>query len=498
MGVSIRKTRTGSKATAVQVVRYERRRVVVLKHVGSGHTAGEVEVLVHKAREWIAQSTLQVPLFSNGTNDMVAKSALRLTGTSHRFTYAALTAYAGRCGFNALGDTLLLDLAIMRLVEPTSKLRAITLLDQYFGVRHAERTLYRAIPKMHAHKERSERIAVAYAKDVLFCDLALVLYDVTTLYFESFKADELRVPGFSKDGKPQQPQIVLGLLVTREGFPLGYELFPGNTFEGKTMLPVLKAFAKAHRVTTPTVVADAAMLSVKVIEELIGLGMSYIVGARLANAPPKIIERIASELGQQEGLPVRVGTKHGDLVCAFSGKRYRKDKAAFELQIKKAQALVAKGEPGRRAKFVSSAKGEDRYVLDTALMAKTDRLLGIKGYCTNIPRQQLSDSELIARYHDLWHVEQAFRMTKSDLAARPVFHHTQSAVRAHLVICFVALVLARAIELASKHSLRRALDALWKVTDGELLDTTSGEVFTLREEIPQETKDLLAALGLSY
>jgi transposase len=498
VGVSIRKTRTASNATAVQVVRYERRRVVVLKHIGSAHREEETLVLVNKAREWIAWSTLQVPLFSNGANDMVAKSALRLTGTSHRFTYAALTAYAQRCGFNALEDTLLLDLAIMRLVEPTSKLRAIALLDQYFGVRHAERTLYRSIPKMHAHKEQAQRIAVAYAKDVLSCDLSLVLYDVTTLYFESFKADELRVPGFSKDGKPQQPQLVLGLLVTREGFPLGYELFPGNTFEGKTMLPVLGAFAKAHHVTTPTVVADAAMLSVKVIEELMGLGLSYIVGARLANAPPKVIERIASELGQQEGLPVRMATKHGDLVCAFSGKRYRKDKAAFELQIKKAQALVAKGEPGRRAKFVSSAKGKDPYVLDTALMAKTERLLGIKGYCTNIPRQQLSDNDLIARYHDLWHVEQAFRMAKSDLAARPIFHHTQSAVRAHLLICFVALVLGRAIELACGRSLRSAMDALWKVSDGELLDTTTGEVFTLREEIPQETKDLLNALGLSY
>lgn len=498
MGASIRRTRTASGAVAVQVVRYERRKVVVLKHLGSAHDEQQEAALMSAARNWIEASTLQAPLFAEDAKTPLSPDMLRLQGISHRFMYAVLTGFAVRCGFGSLGDQLLLDLAVMRLVEPSSKLRAITLLDTYFGVCHAERTLYRNLPKIRRHKAQAERIAVAYAKETLSSDLALVLYDVTTLYFETFKADELRVPGFSKDNKPQQPQVVLGLLVTREGFPLGYGLFPGNTFEGKTMLPVLERFAKVHGVETPTVVADAAMLSVKLLADMVKQGFSYIVGARLANASPKVIEQISSGLGQQEGRTLRIPTKHGDLVCAFSAKRYRKDKATFDKQITKATELVAKGEPGKRAKFVKSVAGKEPYKLDSDLMAKTGSLLGIKGYYTNIPQKVLSDKMVIERYHDLWHVEQSFRMAKSDLATRPIFHRSDQSIRAHIVICFVALALARAIEMASGHSLRNVLDLLWKVSDAHLLNTDTGQAFTLRSEIPLETKAILKSLGLSY
>lgn len=498
MAASIRKTRTASGAVAVQVVRYEQRKVVVLKHVGSAHDPGQEAALMEAARGWIEASTLQVPLFVDGAKAQLSPDALRLQGISHRFTYAALMGFAMRCGFGNIRDQLLLDLSIMRLVEPSSKLRAITLLDTYFGVCHAERTLYRNLPKISRHKAQAERIAVKYAKETLSCDLALVLYDVTTLYFETFKADELRVPGFSKDNKSQQPQVVLGLLVSREGFPLSYGLFPGNTFEGKTMLPLLERFAKEHQVQTPTVVADAAMLSEKVLDQLVQQGMSYIVGARLANTSPKTIDLICAGLGQREGCTFRTRTKHRDLVCAFSPKRYRKDKATFDLQVSKAQALVAKGEPGKRAKFVKSAKGRDPYVLDSGLMARTERLLGIKGYCTNIPQKVLADKQVIERYHDLWRVEQSFRMAKSDLASRPIFHRAQQSIHAHLVICFVALAMARAIERAAGCSLRHALDQLWKVSDAHLLNAATGQAFTLRSEIPLETREILDALGLSY
>jgi len=205
---------------AVQVVRYERRRVVVLKHLGSAHDERQEAALMSAARNWIEASTLQTPAFADSAKAPLSPDMLRLQGISHRFMYAALTGFAVRCGFGSLGDRLLLDLPVMRLVEPSSKLRAITLLDTYFGVCHAERTLYRNLPRIRRHKAQAERIAVAYAKETLSSDPALVLYDVMTLYFETFKADELRVPGFSKDNKPQQPQVVLGLLFTREGFPL--------------------------------------------------------------------------------------------------------------------------------------------------------------------------------------------------------------------------------------------------------------------------------------
>jgi transposase len=343
-----------------------------------------------------------------------------------------------------------------------------------------------------------EKIAVSFAKNTLSDDLSLVLYDVTTLYFETFEADELRVPGFSKDNKSQQPQIVVGLLVTREGFPLGYEVFKGNTFEGHTMIPVLDAFAKAHDVATPTVVADAAMISRENVAKLKERGLSYIVGARLANVSPSTIVRIAALLAQKDGATTRIVTEHGDLVCDFSAKRYRKDEHEMKKQITKAEALIAKNEPGKRAKFITREEEKDTYALNEALVGKTKSLLGVKGYYTNIPKEMLSDKDVVARYHDLWNVEASFRMSKSDLATRPIFHHKEDAVRAHMVVCFVALAVGRYLERITGLSLRGVRDILWGVTDAQIFDAVTKETIVLRSVMNEEVIALSKKLGLSH
>jgi len=495
---SIRKTKTGSGATAVQVVRYAQRKVVILKHCGSGKTPDEVAALVEHAQEWVARGMPQPSLFAIPEKETVSVASLQHMGTTHHFAREVLLAALARSGFGALHDPLLCDLALMRLIEPASKLRTVSLLKQYFAVAYGERTVYRALHEMAKQKGDAEKIAVTFAKEKLSSDLALVLYDVTTLYFETFEKDELRVPGFSKDNKSQQPQIVVGLLVTREGFPLGYEVFKGNTFEGHTMLPVLESFTKAHNVTTPTVVADAAMISRENVAKLKERGLSYIVGARLANAPPRIIEKIAAALGAKDGATVRIATDHGDCVCDFSAKRYRKDKHEMEKQTAKASALVAKGEPGKRAKFVVKENDKETYVLNDALVAKAKLLLGVKGYYTNIAEETLSNKEVVARYHDLWNVEASFRMAKHDLSTRPIFHRKEDAIRAHMVICFVALTLGKSIELATGLSIRRFIDALWSVTDARIVDTATGKEFMLRSPVDNAMKSVLKKLGLSY
>ncbi len=495
---SIRKTKTSSGATAIQVVRYENRKVVLLKHIGSAHEPEELAALRESAEAWLAQETKQASLFAKTKRRAIPLATARYVGVLHTFAYQVLVTIAKRCGFATLNNQLLLDLAFLRLIEPVSKLRSIELLSHYFGIHHAERSVYRALPLMHTCKKKAEAIAVACTQELLASDLALVLYDVTTLYFETFDTDELRVPGFSKDSKSQQPQIVVGLLVTREGFPLGYEVFKGNTFEGKTMIPVLEAFATTHGVTTPIVVADAAMLSRANVLELTNRKLSYIVGARLGNCAPPLIQELATALGQREDRTIRRHTDHGDLVVAFSAKRYRKDKAEMERQIAKGRALVLRSEPGRRAKFVKRGNKNEQYVVDEALIAKTTLLLGMKGYYTNIREEQLSNLEVIARYHDLWHVEAAFRMAKSDLATRPIFHHKEDSVRAHMVICFVALTLGKYLEQKTGLSLRRVVDLLMGVTDARIIDTATNEEFTLRSELGEDIHTLSKKLGLSY
>lgn len=495
---SIRKTKTGSGATAVQVVRYDNRKVVVLKHVGSARSKEEIDALIESAAAWIAKKSAQPSLFPTKEKRTLALAAAQYIGVRHAFAYSVLVQISQRCGFHELESPLLLDLALMRIIEPTSKLRAITLLERYFGISYAERSVYRSLPKLKERKADVERIAVSCAKHLLPSDFSLILYDVTTLYFETFAADDLRVPGFSKDNKSQQPQIVIGLLVTLQGFPLGYEVFKGNTFEGKTMIPVLEAFAASHGVAMPTVVADAAMLSQTNVAELSRRGFSYIVGARTGSLSPAVIENAHKELGQKDGNVMRFRTGHGDLIVAFSAKRYRKDKTEMEKQIAKSKTLVKKGEPGTRAKFVKRAGGKDVYVLNENLIAKATLLLGLKGYYTNIPEERLSDQEIIARYHDLWHVEQAFRMAKSDIATRPIFHYKEDAVRAHMVICFVALSLGKYLEITTGLSLKRIVDILWSVTDALIVDRVSQEKFTLRSEPNEDVLILLKKLDLSY
>lgn len=494
---SIRKTNTASGATAVQVVRYQNRKLVVLKHVGSAVTKTELATLMKRAEVWIDEHLPQRSFLPYISESKRILEQCQYLGVRYTFAHSILSALIERMGFMSLNDVLLLDLVIMRLVEPVSKLRSIALLERYFNRSYSERSLYRALPLFAEQKDLAEKTSVAFAKRELSDALTLVLYDVTTLYFETFEADDFRKPGFSKDNKSNQPQIVLGLLVNGQGFPLGYELFEGNTFEGKTMLPVLEAFQLAHEVKTCTVVADAAMMALQNTVELKAHGFSYIVGARLANASAKTLKDLSLALGKKDGATTRIKTDHGDLVCGFSNKRFRKDKFEMDKHVEKAKGLVERREPGKRAKFVQSANEGD-YALNEALMKKTELLLGIKGYYTNIPQEIMADIDIIAHYHDLWHVEQSFRMTKSDLLARPIFHHKKDSIRAHLVICFIALSIGKYLEIATNQSIRHFMDLLWSVTDAQIIDTVTNEVLTLRSPVSDELKDLLKKIRVSY
>lgn len=497
---SIRKTKTASGATAVQVVQYCNRKVVVMKHIGSARTPEEIDALYQSADAWIERSTGQGSLFTTRTSRALPITHCVLVGVRHAIAYRTFMDVAKQCGFDVLNDSLALDFAIIRAFEPCSKRRSRLLLERHFDIRYSERTMYRALRTVERHKEHAEQLAVACAKRKFAFDCSLVLYDVTTLYFESFREDEddeaLRKTGFSKDNKPQQPQIVVGLLVTSDGFPLGYALFKGNTFEGHTMIPVIEAFRRRHDVQSCTVVADAAMLSIENIEELRRKKLSYIVGARVANLSPKLQKQISEALCRREEATARFPTKHGDLLCSFSQKRFEKDKRDMEKQIARAKKLVASSEPGRRAKFVS-ARGTS-YAVNEKLIAKTKLLLGIKGYVTNIPRETMNDRKIIHHYRNLWHVEQAFRMTKSDLKARPIFHHIEESIRAHLLICFLALTMSRYMEIKTGLSLQRIIELLRSMGEGIVRDTTTGQEFVIPSVTLPDAQRLLRRLKKSY
>ncbi len=497
--LSIRKVRTSSGATAVQIIRYVQGKRIIVRHIGSAHTDEELTVLCQKAEIAREQLSPQLPLFpiTEKPSKLLHEDHLQLDSVTHRFAYTALQKCSQLCGLAWL-HPLYQDLALMRIVEPASKLRTIELLGNYFKIFYAERSVYRLLPKLLEHKNAIEDAAYHTAEVHFEESFALVLYDVTTLYFESHEPDdELKARGFSKDDKSKQPQIVVGLLVTHQGFPLRHEIYKGNTFEGHTMLDVVKEFQKRHTSSKPVIVADAAMLSQENMLILETEGYQYIVGARLANAPKTFIELITSRLKKQDGDVIRLSYPNRSyaVICTYSEKRAKKDRYEFDKQIAKAQEVISQQESGKRAKFVKKSEDhKDSFTFNEELKAKAEKLIGVKGYCTNIPEGILSNTQVVEYYHGLWHVEQAFRMSKTDLKTRPIFHYAHEAIRAHVLLCFMGLMMGKFLEIKTGLSLRKIRDILWNIQEAHIQDSLTGKSIVLQTNLKDFNESKLAQL----
>ncbi len=517
----VRKTKTASGATAVQVVRYQARRTIICVHIGSAHDNEKVVLLEHEARKWIENSTGQEALFPASEKGKQKETILLVNksqylGVKYTFLYEVLSQQLHFFSFHALENQLLFDLALLRIVQPTSKLSSLKLLSTMFGIVYPRGHLYEAIAAMSSYKERVLATVVQFAKEHYAFDFSMVFYDVTTLYFESFTEDEDRVDtdgnviekglkrnGFSKDLKFNQPQIVVGLVVNNDGFPVSYEVFEGNTFEGDTFIPVIAGFKKKYAIENLTVVADAAMISFDNVDKLKEHHLSYIVGGRMANLKLSEMEIIAQsligqtqdekELAKKDGASTRIMTERGLLICDFSFKRYLKDKREMEKQVQKAKLLLAKHAGVKRAKFLTNrGKKKTDQVLNVVLIKRTKRLLGIKGYYTNLKDE--ADKTIIDHYHNLWHVELAFRIAKSDLAARPIYHFKRPTIEAHILICFMALAVVKHMELKTKKSIKQIVQLLQSITEARIKNKLTGEIVVFREELSDEIEQLWKTL----
>lgn len=325
-------------------------------------------------------------------------------------------------------------------------------------------------------------------------DFAIVFYDVTTLYFETFKADDFRKTGFSKDNKSNQPQIVVGLVVNKDGFPVAYDLFPGNTFEGHTLIPIIKDFKKKHNIKNLTVVADAAMISADNINNLKSAKIDYIVGARLGNLQADVLSSINKQLPRTDLANIRLSTNLGYLVCDFSKKRFAKDKFEMEKQIAKAKEILKHPGKKKKVKFIKTTEAKDQ--LNTELIDKTNILLGIKGYYTNLDEKTISNKLVIERYHQLYKIEQAFRISKHDLKTRPIFHFKEEPIRLHILICFMALAVSKYVEIKTNQSLQAFLSKCKKITDARILNKINNKIILMRVPLSVEVSTLLQKLKL--
>ncbi|UKJ06371.1 IS1634 family transposase [Solitalea lacus] len=493
----IRTVTTASGAKAVQVIYYYKRKRVVYKHIGSGRSEAEVESLMLVAQDFIDNYTPSLP-FKEETkfDNLIFLDRAQFLGVHYTFLYEVLSKVVNKVGLSYIKKPLLLDLVIMRILEPASKLRSIELMDTYFGIRHRRQSFYKSARDWLELKQDVEQIVVAFAKSSYAFNFELLFYDVTTLYFETFEEDELRENGFSKDNKSQQPQILVALMVTKEGFPVSYEVFSGSTFEGHTILPVVQKFIRKHGVANFTIVADAAMISSVNVQALVESNINYIVGARLGNLSSPLIEQIDRSLKREDGHSIRIKTDNGYLICSYSAVRYKKDKYEMEKQIQKAETIIQTPSKGKKTKFTKS-RGEV-LELNRTLIQKTKKLLGIKGYYTNLEESVADNNTIIGHYHELYRIEQAFRISKSDLQTRPIFHYKEEPINLHLLVCFMSLVVSKHIELSTEVSIKKFVTELKKVTDARMVNGITGKEIRIRAKITPLIEKLVQNLKLPH
>jgi transposase len=491
--MKIRVVKTASKAQAVQVVQYRNNKRIILQHLGSAHSGQELNDLMLLAEEWIKNYSGQLSVFPDeNPNRLLHINHCTFLGIRYNFFYEQIRKLQAKVGFNDL-PILLQDLVLIRIFEPASKLRSLELLEQYFGIHHARKTYYKIAPKCIELKKTVEEKGMNFAKANYDFNFDILFYDVTTLYFETFEEDELRKNGFSKDNKSQQPQILIALMVTKEGFPIAYEVFSGNTFEGHTIIPVIKDFIKRNNVEEFTVVADAAMISSENVRQFTENSINYIVGARLGNIPSNLLDTIDKNITRENGKSIRIKTDNGHLICSYSSVRYRKDLYEMNKQVEKAKKIIDNPSKSKKLKFTRT--NGQKIELNERLIEKTKKLLGIKGYYTNLKETVADNQTIIERYHELYKIEQAFRMSKSDLETRPIFHFKEQPIKLHLLTCFMALVISKHIELKTGVSIRKFIDEVKKIADGQLLNQITDRIVIIKANPTDKMNELIAKLS---
>jgi len=449
----VRKKKNKSGSISVQILEKVNRKNKLIKTVGSSKDLDEVEQLYQEAYKLIP--TLQ----QQNTFNFLSNNDEKILDFTKSLSNSNITAVGAELvfgklfdsiGFNIVDDKLFKDLVISRIIYQGSKLKLTEYLRRYEHKTISVQRIYRFLDKLHSkYKDIVEEIAFKYTKKILK-NITVVFYDMTTLYFEAQDEDDFRKIGFSKDGKFQDPQIMLGLLVGENGYPIGYELFKGNTFEGHTLIPVLEKFQEKFNLIKPIIIADSGLLSKKNIEQLKQKDYQYIIGARIKNETDNIAKKILDLNLWKDGQNATIKKEDKDkLIVTYTEKRAKKD--AYNRK-KGLLRLEKKVKSGKLTKDKINARGYNKYLylkneinveIDYDKFNADSKWDGLKGYITNT---SLSADTVISNYSNLWHIEKAFRMSKSDLQIRPIYHFTKRRIEAHICISFVAYTIYKELE----------------------------------------------------
>jgi transposase len=452
----IREKKNKSGSSSVQIISKSSGRYKVVKTIGSGTTQEGILLLLHQARHELAQIKKQSNLFPSQSDANIEGflNTLKNADISVIGPELVFGKIYDHIGFNAINEILFRHLVIARLAFPLSKLKTIEYLQRYQGICLNISSIYRFLDKLNnTLKTQVEQIGFNHTLKLHKNQITIVFYDMTTIYFEASDEDDLRKAGFSKDGKHQNPQIYLGLLVSLGGDAIGYEIFEGGIYEGHTLLPFIERISKKFNLPKPIVVADAGLLSIDNISLLEQNEYKYILGARPKNETNKIKQQILETRLENNTYKVIKKDNKTRLIISYSDKRAAKDQHNRERGLQRLEKQI---KSGKLTKSQINNRGYNKYLkMEGEVEIKIDyekynddkEWDGIKGYLTNAT---LSSKKIIETYKQLWHIEKAFRMSKTDLKIRPIYHRLAGRIEAHICISFTAYKILKELERVLK------------------------------------------------
>ena len=353
---------------------------------------------------------------------------------------------------------ILKHIVMARIANPSSKRASVMQLEKDFGVSISLQSVYRMMDLLNSKAQQAmQECAYNATKELFGQKIDVIFFDATTLYFESFEEDEFKQNGYSKDLKFSQPQVLISLMVTKQGMPIGYEAFPGSTYEGHTLIPILETIKKRYQLDKVIFVGDSGMLNSDNLLALEEAKYEYIIGARLKNQKAAIKKQVLDLNGYKshsEDSQVRIKDipldENHRLIVSHSAVRARKDVYDREKAIKK---LTEKLKKTKDIKSLISNYGYKKYLnikssseisLNEKKLEEQKKWDGLHGITTN--SKNLTPKELLEQYRGLWQVEESFRITKHDLKVRPIFHWTPEKVKAHIAISFMTFCCVRHLE----------------------------------------------------
>lgn len=490
-GMYIRRKKNRGGSVSIQIAEKVSGKVRIVQTMGVAQDDEEEQSLRQKAKVWLdqhrGQHTFQLP----DTQDKIIEGFLK-ADTSPVVTNVGPELILGQLfdqmSFNKIPEPLFRAITLSRLVYPVSKLKTTHYLRQHHGVEVSISGVYRFLDRFYKHhKDEVEQIVYEYSCRVLGT-LHIVFYDMTTLYFETDDEDDLRKIGFSKDGKINHPQILLGLMVGKEGYPIGYDLFEGNCFEGRTLIPMIQRLEAKFNLPKPIVIADSGLLSKHNLQMLEEQGYQYILGARIKVGSDELKQAILAQtrgLQDKQAVVIDHEAVHNTLIVSYSQRRAKKDCFNREKGITRLKKTLSSGKLTKQQinnrgynKFLT-LENEVSISLNQALIEADSHWDGLKGYTTNT---QLPIDEVIQAYNELWKIEKAFRISKTDLRIRPIFHHKKRRIEAHLCIAYAAYAIYKELE-------RRLVESNLELSAARAIEL-SKTIFRITYQLPESGKTI--------